>query len=73
MKMKLLKVNQYLQKSALHGPQTHLSMKRLQIASPYFDAMILSRRDIMKFVTDIMKSVTPNSELLTSLSDENNF
>ena len=25
------------------------------------------------YVNDIMKSVTPNSELLTSLSDENNF
>ena len=27
----------------------------------------------MDYVNDIMKSVNPNSELLTSLSDENNF
>ena len=82
--MKLLKANQYLQTSALRHPQTYLSMKLLQIVSPFFDATIFVKNDVFNtfyedyvefkhYVNDIMKSVTPNSELLTSLSDENNL
>ena len=43
MKMKALKVSQYLQISELHRPKSHLFMKLPQIASPYFDAMICSK------------------------------
>ena len=52
MKLKLLKANQYLQTSALHRPQTYLSIKLLQTASPYFDAMIMSK---MRFSIHFMK------------------
>ena len=51
-KMKLLKANQYLQTLALHLPQTHLSKKFVQVVSPYFDAMILSK---MRFSIRFMK------------------
>ena len=43
MKMKALKVSQYLQTSELHRRKTHVFMKLPQIASPYFDAMICSK------------------------------
>ena len=60
MKVKLLKANQYLQTLAIHRPQTYLPMKLVQIASPYFGAMILSKirfEDYVEFkhyVHDIM-------------------
>ena len=80
MKIKLLKVNQYLQASALHRFKTYLSIRLHQVASPYFDAMILLKinffnrfyKDYVEFkhyLYDIIKLVTPGR----SLSDENNF
>ena len=61
------KSNQIILTSALHRPQTYLSMKLLQITSPYFDAMILS--DENNFQKTKIKSL---EEEIRKFKNENN-
>ena len=43
------------------------------VKSEVFNTFYEDYVEFKHYVNDILKSVTPNSELLTSLSDENNF
>ena len=77
MKMKLLKVNQPLySNTSVH--ETSSNCKPLFRCNDFVENQVFNTfyEDYVEFkhyVNDSMKSVTPNSELLTSLSDENNF
>ena len=55
---KVTESEQYLQTSALHLPRTYLSIKLPQIASPYFDAMILSKMKFSIRFTKIMSNLS---------------